>query len=88
MDAFMGGGIPIYWGDPKITEDFNEKAFINITVLKGKYIDAMQIIKDLHENSNKYEDVYKQPIFTEQQQLKLLDNLDEFEHWFVRKIRS
>lgn len=28
-DAFMAGCIPIYWGDPKVTEDFNPKSFIN-----------------------------------------------------------
>ena len=29
VHAFSAGAIPIYWGDPKITEVFNENAFIN-----------------------------------------------------------
>ena len=29
VDAFMAGGIPIYWGDPLITSEFNPTAFIN-----------------------------------------------------------
>ncbi len=28
--AFMAGTIPIYWGDPRITDDFNPAAFIHL----------------------------------------------------------
>lgn len=28
-EAFLAGAIPIYWGDPRVEEDFNPAAFIN-----------------------------------------------------------
>jgi hypothetical protein len=86
MDAFLGSSIPIYWGDPKIMEDFNEKAFINAN--KTSTQEIINQIKLLDQKPDLFEHVYKQPIFTEEQQLKLLDNLDEFEHWLVGKINS
>ena len=30
LQSFAAGGIPIYWGDPKVTQMFNGKAFVNI----------------------------------------------------------
>jgi hypothetical protein len=30
LHAFIAGTIPIYWGDPRIAEDFNPKAFIHL----------------------------------------------------------
>ena len=29
LHAFISNTIPIYWGDPEVTKDFNPKAFIN-----------------------------------------------------------
>ena len=29
MEAFAAGTIPIYWGDPRVAEDFNPESFIN-----------------------------------------------------------
>lgn len=30
MDAFLARTIPIYWGDPRVAEDFNPAAFVNV----------------------------------------------------------
>ena len=30
LHAFVAGTIPIYWGDPRVAEDFNPKAFIHL----------------------------------------------------------
>jgi hypothetical protein len=29
LNAFYAGTVPIYWGNPLVTSDFNSKAFIN-----------------------------------------------------------
>ncbi len=47
VDPFLAGSIPIYWGDPQITEYFNEKAFINAN---GKTIE--QVIEEVKRIDN------------------------------------
>lgn len=62
VEAFVAGTIPIYWGDPDITKDFNERAFINC----NKYNSTEEIIKDIkhiNENDELYKNMIEQPVF-------------------------
>lgn len=61
LDAWAAGAIPIYYGDPYITKDFNEKAFI---CCKGKE-DCEQVlaqIRSLEEDREAYLRMAKEPI--------------------------
>lgn len=52
-DAFAAGSIPIYWGDPRITEVFNSKAFIRISDFES-IDDCIAFIKKIDENDELY----------------------------------
>jgi alpha(1,3/1,4) fucosyltransferase len=84
MDAFLVGSIPIYWGDPKVDEDWNEKAFINAGRHQGM---AFDIIKMLDKNESMFNDMYNEPVFTEEQKKKHLENLENFETWLIEKVK-
>lgn len=82
MDAFLVGSMPIYNGDPKVKEVFNEKAFI---IQNTSWID---VIKKMDEDPELFEDKYHQPIFLPNQKDALIENLDMFEEWLIKKIKQ
>lgn len=84
MDAFLVGSMPIYWGDPKVKEDFNEKAFVNVNTYGGN---IMNVIRKMDTDYEVFEAKYYQPIFTDSQKDKLENNLNEFETWLLKIIK-
>jgi alpha(1,3/1,4) fucosyltransferase len=62
FEAFVANCIPIYWGNPNVDTDFNEKAFINVH--KYKTVDeAIAYIKYLDTNDEAYKSVLREPCF-------------------------
>ena len=87
MDAFLGGSMPLYWGDPKIKEDWNEKAFINVLDYGNNIMSCITHTSGGFDNNKEvFDEKYHQPIFTETQKDKLINNLGEFETWLIKKI--
>ena len=85
MDAFLVGSMPIYWGDPKVKENFNEKAFINVIDYGS---DIMKVIQMMDSNDQAFEEKYHEPVFTNTQWNKHVNNLMEFETWFIKVIKK
>lgn len=83
MDAFLGFSLPIYWGDPRVAEDWNEKAFIN-----GTKIDILETVKKVDTDPGLYKAMMEEPIFTDEQKYKLEANLINFESWLIDKIKK
>ena len=84
MDGFLAGSIPLYWGDPKIGEDWNQAAFLNVQRLGA---DIINIILTLDNDKSKFEDWYHEPVFTDSQKDKLVNNLGEFETWLLKIVK-
>jgi len=79
MDAFLAGSLPIYNGDPKVNEDWNEKAFINTQ----KNLHWIEMIKEVDGNDELFLEIYNEPVFTESQKQKHIENLEKFEEWLL-----
>lgn len=80
LEAFASGGIPIYWGDPKINEIYNKEAFINCSDFKTLE-DLKNKIIELDKDDNKYLEMLDKPIFNsnynfQAEQTKLSDFLE------------
>ncbi|WP_303005530.1 glycosyltransferase family 10 domain-containing protein [Bacteroides congonensis] len=61
MEAFAAGVVPIYYGDPRIAEDFNPKAFVNAHDFSS--FDAMiERIKEIDSNDELYLSMLNEPI--------------------------
>lgn len=83
IQPFMANSIPIYWGNPKVTKDFNPKAFINCNDYNN-LDEVIEKIKELDNNDGLYMEMLKQPPmqpdykFDKQEQLeKFLCNIIE-----------
>ena len=62
VHAFSAGSIPIYWGSPEVTRDFNNKAFIFISDWKDVG-EALDKIKEIDSSEKLYRETRRQPIF-------------------------
>lgn len=84
MDAFFAGSLPIYWGDPKIGNDWNEEAFINVM----KNSNVIDLIKKIDNDEKLFRSIYEQPVFTNEQIERHIYNIDNFENWLVKIVES
>ncbi|MDN3655862.1 glycosyltransferase family 10 [Ferruginibacter paludis] len=53
FDAFLANSIPIYWGNPRVSEDFNARAFINVHNFESTEA-LIRYIQYLDENTEAY----------------------------------
>lgn len=61
LQAFAAGTIPIYWGDPRIGEQFNEKAFINCHNYDS-FKEVAEVIMSIDEDEKRFTSYITQPI--------------------------
>lgn len=82
IDAFSANTIPIYYGDPKVLDDINPKAFINAN---GKTIEeVLEEVKILDNDDAKYLNMLKQPVYND---INYIDNkIQELEDFLVNII--
>jgi alpha(1,3/1,4) fucosyltransferase len=85
MDAFLAGSLPIYWGDPKISEDWNCNAFL---YPRNGLDNEFSLMKELDTNNVLFNTIYNEPIFTDEQKQKHLLNIQNFEIWLINKIKE
>lgn len=69
VDAFASGGIPIYWGDPLITNVFNPKAFINANEFETEEA-LIEFIKKVDTDNQLYLSYIKEPMLQDKEYLK------------------
>lgn len=55
------GSIPIYWGSDRVTEEFNEKAFVNANKLSGQ--ELLNRIIEINEDDELYQSIISEPVF-------------------------
>lgn len=60
VDAFTAGAVPIYYGDPRVAEDFNPKAFINVNDYPS-FDAVIERIKEIDANDELYLEMLNQP---------------------------
>ena len=64
-NAFKSNVIPIYYGDPNITDIFNENTFINIKS-PNDFSQTIELIKQLDNNDELYNNYFKeQPVLND-----------------------
>lgn len=66
VEGFAGGGIPIYWGNPNATKEFNPDAFVNCNDFDN-LSQALDYIKYLDTDDAAYARMVHAPIFAEGQ---------------------
>lgn len=72
MEAFAAGVVPIYYGDPRIAEDFNPKAFVNAHDFPS--FEAMiECIKKIDNDDELYLSMLNEPIIQPDADIKDLE---------------
>lgn len=51
--AFLAGSVPVYWGDPTVENDFNPKAFVNLTGLNTQE-EVVSKVMEIENDLNKW----------------------------------
>jgi len=64
MHALISSTIPIYWGNPLASLDFNPKAFINCHDYSSFY-EVIELIKEIDNNDTLYLEYLKQPYLSD-----------------------
>ena len=69
VQAFAAGGVPIYWGDPRISEMFRPETFIDMTDCKTPE-EAVQKIADADRNPDQYLSYFSESPIREEYRLE------------------
>lgn len=64
LHAFAAGTIPIYYGNPKIAEDFNSKSFINCHDFES-FDAVVEYVKKVDQDADLYRQYLREPIFVD-----------------------
>ncbi len=76
--------VPIYWGDPTVTEEFNERAFINANNYND-FDELINEIKRVDENDELWCKMIMEPWQTQEQINRAIAQAEEY-YSFLRKI--
>jgi alpha(1,3/1,4) fucosyltransferase len=88
-DAMQARSLPIYWGNPRIREEFNPKSFLNYFDYPNEE-SLIERIRELDHDDAKYLEVMRQPYFHNNRPNEFFSRerlLDFFEHIFATKTR-
>lgn len=83
--AFAGKTIPIYWGNPYITEVYNSKAFINCHDY-ASFDDVVKRVIELDNNDEEYLRVLREPAFVENKPVDVFK--EELVEFFVKIVED
>lgn len=84
LQPFWGNSIPIYWGNPEVTKDFNPKAFINCNDYKD-FDEVIEKIKELDNNDELYMQMLKEPPMKSDYKFNQKELLENFLYNIIEK---
>ena len=58
---FYAYSVPIYWGNPMVTREFNPKSFINCNDFNGDFDSVLKYVKELDNDNEKYLQMLSEP---------------------------
>jgi hypothetical protein len=87
LTPIVAGSIPIYWGNPKVGEDFNEARFINLHRFEDMH-EAVAHILSIAENHAILEKIAHQPLLTNNQSIGVEKNKRDVQDLIERAYHS
>jgi hypothetical protein len=78
VGAIMAQTIPIYWGDPEVSKDFNEKRFINCHAYEN-FDQVLERVKEIDQNDDLYLNMINEKVMADGCDVeKMQDGLEKF----------
>ncbi|MCM4158793.1 glycosyltransferase [Antarcticibacterium flavum] len=62
LHAYITGTIPIYWGNPEVTKDFNPDSLINCHDFKN-FEEVVERVKEVDQNEELYRKILQEPAY-------------------------
>lgn len=91
LTSFRAHTVPVYWGNPDVARDYNEKAFINCHAY-GSLKDAIRRIKEVDEDDSLWEEMIRQPWQTQAQRADTMHRMQEYRQFisniFLQDLRK
>lgn len=84
LSCLQAHTVPIYWGDPTVTEEINPKAIINCSSF-ANWDEMLEYVKAVDNNDDLFLSILKEPWQTEEQK-KYSQSLDENYDRFIYNI--
>lgn len=78
LEAKKSGCVPVYWGNPRVSEDFNEKAFINLHDFPS-WKAAIRRMIEIDSDDDLFARMQNEPLVTH----KRYTDSDAFGEWLV-----
>jgi len=78
LDPLAAHSVPIYWGNPSVTSDFSDKAFINANGYENKLDELVQRVIELDQNDQEYLEMLRSNPMTEAYDSDEMNKLDDF----------
>ncbi len=82
ISCFQAGTIPIYWGDPTVSEEFNEEAFINCHNYNS-LDDVLKRVKEIDRNDELWCEIVSQPWQTDWQVKSDKIRINKYEDFLI-----
>ena len=86
ISSLQAHNVPIYWGDPAVTELINPKAFINCADYDS-FNEVIERVKEIDNDDEKWLDMVTQPWQTEEQKARTFQLINEYDK-FIHNIFS
>lgn len=81
IQAFAAGTIPVYWGNPDVAEEFNERSFINCHAFDS-FKEVIDFIKKVDQREDLYMEMVRQPIINDNGMIPQMLKSDYLESFF------
>lgn len=78
LDPLSAHSIPIYWGNPKVTKDFNENAFINCNGYENNFEKIIEKIIEIDNNDDLYMEMLNAKPMSDEYDDSEIYRLEEF----------
>ena len=88
MNALIANTIPIYWGNPLVSQEFNPKAFINCNDYQN-FNDVIEVVKNIDNDDDLYLEYLSQPYLPNNVEVEYLKEekiIERFDEIFTNKI--
>lgn len=73
LSSLIAGQIPIYWGNPRIADDFNPERFVDASAF-GNFNELVEVVRGIDEEPSAWEEMVSKPWYTESQANEVVDS--------------